>query len=120
MLLLVLLGRIDSGESILEQVVSFLFKYRAALFSKSQFGFGARPSIILVLALALALALLVYFLYIRHPVRLTLGWRVLLMGLRAALVALILFCLMRPVIVVPTVVAQSSYVAVLMDDSKSM
>lgn len=114
------LRRIDSGESILEQVVSFLFKYKATLFSKSQFGFGARPSIILVLALAIGLAALVYFLYVRNPVRLTLGWRVLLIGLRVALVALILFCLMRPVIVVPTVVAQSSYVAVLMDDSKSM
>jgi uncharacterized membrane protein len=104
----------------LEQVVSFLFKYKAALFSKSQFGFGARPSVLVLLVIAAGLALLVYFLYVRHPVRLTLGWRVLLIGLRLALVALILFCLMRPVITVPTVVAQSSYVAVLMDDSKSM
>ncbi|HEX5735958.1 MAG TPA: hypothetical protein VF131_24235 [Blastocatellia bacterium] len=104
----------------MEQVVSFLFKYKAALFSKSQFGFGARPSVLVLLVIAVGLALLVYFLYVRHPVRLTLGWRVLLIGLRLALVALILFCLMRPVIVVPTVVAQSSYVAVLMDDSKSM
>ena len=104
----------------MEQVVSFLFKYKAALFSKSQFGFGARPSVLVLLVIAAGLALLVYFLYVRHPVRLTLGWRVLLIGLRLALVALILFCLMRPVIIVPTVVAQSSYVAVLMDDSKSM
>ncbi len=104
----------------MEQVVSFLFKYKAALFSKSQFGFGVRPSVLVLLAIAAGLALLVYFLYIRNPVRLTLGWRALLITLRLALVALILFCLMRPVIVVPTVVAQSSYVAVLMDDSKSM
>lgn len=104
----------------MEQVVSFLFKYKAALFSKSQFGFGARPSVLVLLVIVAGLALLVYFLYVRNPVRLTLGWRVLLIGLRLALVALILFCLMRPVIVVPTVVAQSSYVAVLMDDSKSM
>ncbi|HJQ69992.1 MAG TPA: hypothetical protein VKA70_13525 [Blastocatellia bacterium] len=104
----------------MEQVVSFLFKYKAALFSKSQFGFGARPPIFVFLLIAAGLALLVYFLYVRHSVRLPLGWRVLLIGLRVALVALILFCLMRPVIVVPTVAAQSSYVAVLMDDSKSM
>ena len=104
----------------MEQVVSFLFKYKAALFSKSQFGFGARPSVLVLLVIVAGLALLVYFLYVRNPVRLPLGWRVLLIGLRLALVALILFCLMRPVIVVPTVVAQSSYVAVLMDDSKSM
>jgi uncharacterized membrane protein len=104
----------------LEQVVSFLFKYRAALFSKSQFGFGARPSILVALVILVGLAALVYFLYVRNPVRLPAGWRALLIGLRLALVALILFCLMRPVIIVPTVVAQSSYVAVLMDDSKSM
>jgi len=104
----------------LEQVVSFLFKYRAALFSKSQFGFGAHPSVLIILALALSLALLVYFLYARRSLRLSAPWRAALILLRASLLALIFICLMRPVIVVPAVIPQSSYVAVLMDDSASM
>jgi uncharacterized membrane protein len=104
----------------LEQVVSFLFKYRPTIFSKSQFGFGARPSVLLIVAALAAVALLVYFLYISSSVRLTGGWRAALVALRCALLAVILIILMRPVIVVPSVVPQSSYVAVLMDDSSSM
>jgi uncharacterized membrane protein len=104
----------------LEQVVSFLFKYREAIFSKSQFGFGARPSVLLILALVAGVAALVYFIYASSSIRLSAGWRAGLITLRVALIALFIFCLMRPVIVVPSVVPQSSYVAVLMDDSSSM
>ncbi|HYP28852.1 MAG TPA: glutamine amidotransferase [Blastocatellia bacterium] len=104
----------------MEQVVSFLFKYRTALFSKSQFGFGAHPSVFIILALASGLALLVYFLYARRSLKLATPWRAALILLRGSLLALIFLCLMRPVIVVPAVVPQSSYVAVLMDDSASM
>lgn len=104
----------------MEQVVSFLFKYRPSLFTKSQFGFGARPSVFLILALLTALAVLVYFLYARPGLRLSPGWRASLIAIRCALIVLIFVCLMRPVIVVPSVVPQSTYVAVLMDDSSSM
>ena len=104
----------------MEQVVSFLFNHRQALFSKSQFGFGARPSILALIALVAGLGVLAYFLYATPSVRLALRWRIGLILLRCALVAVILFCVMRPVIVVPSVIPQSSYVAVLMDDSSSM
>ncbi len=104
----------------MEQVVSFLFNHRQALFSKSQFSFSARPSILLVVALIAGLGLLAYFLYAVPAVRLTLRWRIALIALRCLLVAVILFCVMRPVIVVPSVIPHSSYVAVLMDDSASM
>ena len=104
----------------MEQVVSFLFKYRPALFSKSQFGFGARPSTVVIVAALVLVGLLVYFLYLRAPLKLTPAWRAALIGLRCVLIALILVLLMRPVIVAPSVVPGSSYVAVLMDDSSSM
>jgi uncharacterized membrane protein len=104
----------------LEQVVSFLFKYRPALFSKSQFGFGARPSTFIVIAVVACAGLLIYFLYFRTSLRVSPGWRAALISLRTVLLALIFFVLMRPVIVAPSVVPGSSYVAVLMDDSSSM
>ena len=47
----------------MEQVVSFLFKYNAALFSKSQFGFGARPSVLVLILLAALIGALLYFLF---------------------------------------------------------
>ncbi|HSB11308.1 MAG TPA: VWA domain-containing protein [Blastocatellia bacterium] len=104
----------------MEQVVSFLFKYNEAVFSKSQFSFGARPSVLVIVALLAGLGLLAYFLYAVPAVRLALRWRIALIALRCALVLIILFCVMRPVIVVPSVVPQASYVPVLMDNSASM
>ena len=104
----------------MEQVVSFLFKYKEALFAKSQFGFGARPSLLIIIALVVVGAALLYFLYASPSVKLAAKWRASLIALRVALLAVIVFCLMRPVIVVPSVLPQSSYVAVLMDDSASM
>lgn len=104
----------------MEQVVSFLFKYKEALFAKSQFGFGARPSLPIIAALIIVGAALLYFLYASPSVKLAPKWRASLIALRLALLAVIIFCLMRPVIVVPSILPQSSYVAVLMDDSASM
>jgi uncharacterized membrane protein len=105
---------------ILDQLISFLFKYRVAIFSKSQFAFGARLNIFLIVALLIGVAVLAYFIYVRFSVQLPTQWRVALICLRTALIALIVFCVMRPVIVVPAVLPQSSYVLVLMDDSSSM
>lgn len=104
----------------MDQVVSFLFKYTPSLFSKSQFRFAARPSLVWILALVALLAVFIYFLYIRGAIRIDTRWRVALIAARCLLFALIVFCLMRPVIVAPSVVPGSSYVAVLMDDSRSM
>ena len=107
-------------ENVLEQVVSLLFKYKPSLFSKSEFGFATRPSIFLIVLLLAGLGALIYFVYFARPLKLTPVWRGTLVGLRVLLIVLIFFCLMRPVAVVPSVIAQSSYVAVLMDDSGSM
>ena len=104
----------------MEQLVSFLFKYREAIFAKSQFAFGARPSAWTVVVLIAVLAALLYYLYAGAAIKLPANWRAALVTIRLALLVVILFCLMRPVIVVPSVVPQSSYVAVLMDDSASM
>lgn len=104
----------------MEQLISFLFKYRAAIFSKSQFAFGARLNLFLIIALILGVAALAYFIYVRFSVQLPTQWRVALIFLRTALIALIVFLIMRPTIVVPAILPQSSYVVVLMDDSSSM
>jgi uncharacterized membrane protein len=104
----------------LEQVVSFLFKYREAVFSKGHFSFGVRPPIIIALLVLAALCLLLYFLYSGRRSASPSRWRPVLVVFRSLLLAVILICLMRPVVVVPAVVPQSSFVAVLMDDSASM
>ncbi len=107
-------------ETILDQVVSFLFKYREALLSKGQFGFGTRPSVFFLILLVAALGLFLYLIYASRSLRLSPGWRAGLIALRCLLIAIIIFCVMRPVVVVPSVVPQSTYVAVLVNDSASM
>ena len=104
----------------MEQVVSFLFKYKEAVFSKGHLSFGARPSVMIALVVLAAMGLLLYFLYANSRVLKSSKWRSVLFVFRCLLMALILICLMRPVVVVPAVVPQSSFVAVLMDDSASM
>jgi uncharacterized membrane protein len=104
----------------LEQVVSFLFKYKEAVFSKGHLSFGARPSVIVALLALATMGLLLYFLYASRRVLKSSKWRSVLVVFRCLLIAVILVCLMRPVVVVPAVVPQSTFVAILMDDSASM
>jgi uncharacterized membrane protein len=104
----------------LEQIVSFLFKYRPVVFSRSQFGFAASPPLVTVIAIAAVVVVLALYFYSRRSAPLDPKWRAALIALRIGLVAVIVFCAMRPMLVVPEVVPQSSFVAVLMDDSASM
>ena len=46
--------------------------------------------------------------------------RIVLTALRVATLALVLFCLFRPVLVVKAAVTQQNFVGVLLDDSRSM
>lgn len=104
----------------MDQLVQFFFKHKWAVFAKGQLSFATRPSLALFVALALGIGLLIYFLYVRPGHRLASSWQAGLITLRVALFALIALLLMRPVVVVPSVIPKSSYVAVLADDSRSL
>ena len=69
---------------------------------------------------ALLLVAFVYFVYVRPRARVCRRSRVALVALRSALFLLIVFLLLKPVVVVPSVVPRSSTVALLADDSRSM
>jgi uncharacterized membrane protein len=104
----------------MDQLIQFFFKYKWSIFAKGQFGFASRPSWIWLALGAAALGLLVYFLYIRPGYRINSKTKIGLIGLRAALLALLLIILMRPVMVVPSIIPKSASVAVIVDDSRSM
>src|SRR5262249_17724657 len=108
------------GRWQMDQLIQFFFKYKWSIFAKGQFGFANFPSWIWLTLGAAALALLVYFLYIRPGYRINSKSKIGLIGLRAALLALLLILLMRPVIVVPSIIPKSASVAVIVDDSGSM
>ena len=104
----------------MDQVFQFFFKYKWSLFSKGDLRLASRPSWIIIALLLICLGILVYILYIRPGYRITSQRQVGLTALRAALLTVLALLLMRPVLVVSSVVPQSTAVAILADDSRSM
>ncbi len=104
----------------MDNFVQFFFKHKWATFAKGDFGFAGRPSWLILILLALAAGGLIYFLYIRPGYRLNSRSKWGLIALRAGLLALIFLMLMRPVVVVPSIIPKSTSVALLADNSRSM
>ena len=98
----------------------FLFKYRPVVFERGDLVL-AIPFWALVLGW-LAIAVLVAFglQYRRVAPTLPPRDRWILTALRTAALGVLLFALFRPLLVVSTVVPRRNYVAVLLDDSRSM
>ena len=106
--------------SVVESVFEFLFKYRPLVYSKGDFAFAAPQSVITLVIIALVVAI---------PISLTYAWvtaestrrdRLFMATSRVALLALLGFCLLRPSLSISSLIEQRGYVAVLVDDSRSM
>ena len=97
-----------------------LFAYRPVVFQQGEFRFDVSSGALV--AALLALAVLVGAVVTYRRVRSTgpLRHRIVLIGLRLAVLALLLFCLFRPTLVVRAAIPQQNIVAVLLDDSLSM
>jgi len=104
----------------MDQLVQFFFKHERAVFANGQFGFETRPSFVLLILAAIAIAVIAYLVYVRPRTRLSSRSLTGLITLRILFLLLLAFLLLQPVIVVPSIVPRSSYVAVLVDDSRSM
>ena len=105
---------------MLETLFQFLFEYRLQVFRQGDFRFappaGAPVAAVVVIA-ALAIAFISY-----RVIRSRVEWRqrAALGVLRIAALAIILFCIFRPVLVVKAAVAQQNVIGILLDDSRSM
>jgi uncharacterized membrane protein len=104
----------------MNQLVRFLFGHEQAVFTNGRFGFDVRPSAVVLILLALLAGVFIYFIYLRPRVRLSKGTTATLVALRAAILAIMVVLLLRPVVVVSSVIPRSSYVAMVIDDSVSM
>jgi uncharacterized membrane protein len=114
---------------LLETLFRFLFEYRPVVFQQGEFRFAPTTGSYVALGLAVAAAVLVILSYRRaapqpalnpSPGLLDRHARGLLLSLRLGLIALVALCLFRPVLVVKAAVAQQNFLAVLIDDSRSM
>ncbi len=104
----------------MEALFTFLFKYRPFAFDKGHIVLGT-PGAVLGFTLAgLVVAAALVFTYTRARGKTRPRDRLVLAALRCGVVALLVFCLLRPKLVLSTVVPQRTFLGVLVDDSRSM
>jgi uncharacterized membrane protein len=103
-----------------ESVFEFLFKFRPSVFAQGDLRVGLSGAGILALVtggVAIASAVVYYARSggIPRPID-----RLVLAALRTAALAIAVFCLLRPVLVLKAAVPQQNVIGVLLDDSRSM
>jgi len=98
----------------------FLDAYVWDAIRDGRFDFAYGPHPLIALLLFALIPVLVWFLYRRTTRPITRRWKNLLVGLRSAVLMLLLLLLMRPVITTFEVNPQETYLAILVDDSASM
>ncbi len=104
----------------MEQVFQFLFKYRPALFQEGDVALRAPwPALWIALGVAVLGAVAVAT-YARPRGRARPLDRGVMAGLRVTALCVLGVCLLRPSLVLTSVVPQRNFVAVLVDDSRSM
>jgi len=103
-----------------EALFELLFKYRPTLFERGSLALGVPWPVLPALLVLAALLTPTLLRYRRARGRTQRRDRVLLGSLRVGLLAILLFSLCRPALVLSTVVPQQSFVGVLVDDSLSM
>lgn len=106
--------------SMFDALFQFLFKYRPVVFEKGSFTLAASWPVYLLAVLLVAAAVPTVLRYKNVRGKSTRRDRVILTALRASALAVILFCLCRPALVLSTVVPLKSFVGILLDDSLSL
>jgi uncharacterized membrane protein len=108
------------GESVLESLFRFLFEYRPVIFQQGEFRFSPTTGSYVAAAIAAGFVLLTIFTYRTVRTRGRARDRVVLTALRVAALLVLVLCLFRPVLVVKAAVPQQNFLAILLDDSRSM
>src|SRR5215203_2833771 len=103
----------------MDAFVEALFKYRPIVFERGDFTLAAPWPMLIIIAVG-TLGLALAWAYGRARGKSTPRDRLLLTSVRAAILGLAGFALLRPTLLVSTAVPQKNAVAILIDDSRSM
>jgi uncharacterized membrane protein len=104
---------------VFESIFRALFKYERLVFEQGDFVLGATRSMWFVAAVATAAAVYVLWTY-SQLAGLKGRDRSVLAATRVALLAVALFAVLRPMLLLKVAVPQQNYVGVVLDDSRSM
>src|SRR5687767_14510950 len=99
--------------SFLESAFEFLFKYRPVVYEQGELAFGASWPAYAVLLVGLGVAVPALITYGRVRAKSTPRDRIILSSLRAAAIAVIAVCLMRPMLLVSAAVSQRNVLGIL-------
>ena len=105
---------------MVERLFRFLFKYPPLMFQQGDFSWGLSTPVLLAVAVAAAVAVLALLTYRGVSATDRPRDRVILVGLRLAALAVLVFCLFRPALILKAAVPQQNFLGVLIDDSRSM
>ena len=105
---------------MVDTLFRFLFKYPPLIFQQGDFTWGQSGPVLLAVVAAAALAVLALLTYRGVSATERARDRVVLVGLRLAALAVLLFCLFRPALILKAAVPQQNFLGVLVDDSRSM
>ena len=103
-----------------ESLFAFFFKYSPYIFRQGEFRLAISSPVYIAVAIAAAAALVTVLTYRSAPGDAGLIDRAVLIGLRLCLVAVVLFCLFRPVLILRAAVPQQNFLGIMLDDSRSM
>jgi uncharacterized membrane protein len=103
-----------------ERLFRFLFKYPSLVFEQADFAWGVPRPLLATLVVASILALAALLTYRRVVAIDRTRDRALLIGFRIAALAPIVFCLLRPTLILKAAVPQQNFLGILLDDSRSM
>ena len=103
-----------------ESLFEFFFKYRPLIFQQGDFALRASWLGLLAVAVAGGAAFVTLRTYAQVRGNSRPLDRTILTLVRISALAVLLFCLMRPVLVLSSVVPQENFLGVLIDDSRSM
>jgi uncharacterized membrane protein len=104
----------------MQSLFEFLFKYRPLIFDQGEFAFRASWVGYLAVVAAGVAGFLTLRTYLAVRGNSQPTDRTVLTGLRLAALAVLVFCLLRPVLVLSSIVPQENFLGVLIDDSQSM
>ncbi len=103
-----------------ESLVRFFFKYPPLLFEQAEFAFAQSRSMMLTIGAIGLAAAAVLVTYRGVTGEGQFRERLVLVTLRLGTLALLMFCLLRPTLILRAAVPQQNFLGILIDDSRSM
>ena len=105
---------------MLEAVFEFLFKYRPLIYQQGDFAFRTSWFSLLAVVIAGVAGFFIFRTYREVRGNSQQVDRTILTVVRIGALALLVFCLLRPELVLSSVVHKENFLGVLVDDSRSM